>query len=114
MPEEEEEAAHLTVTATAAAATHVRRCGEGRAGVRGEEEVTRWSSMVSERAGRAKSRGGGRLPAADEAKGIRVGTGEAEAARVRGWSGALGFVRGNPHDPGPRPPAFPSSRADLY
>jgi len=59
---EEEEAAHLTVTATAAAETHVRRCGEGRAGVRGEEEVTRWSSMVGERAGRARSRGGGRLP----------------------------------------------------
>jgi len=58
--EEEEEAAHLTVTATTAAATHVRRCGDERAGDRGEEEVTRWSSMVSD--GRARSRGGGRLP----------------------------------------------------
>lgn len=54
--------------------------------------------------------------AADEAKGIRVGTAEAEAeaARVRVWSGALGFVCGNPHDPGPRPSAFTFSRADLY
>ena len=71
--------------------------------------------MVSERAGAGEEpRRRRAASAADEAKGIRVGTGEAEAARVRGWSGALGFVRGNPHDPGPRPPAFPSSRADLY
>lgn len=54
--------------------------------------------------GAAEEEGGFRcgLRNADESlkgvKGIRVGTVEAEAARVRGWSGALGFVRGNPHD----------------
>jgi hypothetical protein len=30
---------------------HILRCGEGRAGFRGEENMTRWGSMVSERAG---------------------------------------------------------------